>query len=86
MKAVILAGGEGKRLRPLTSDRPKPLIEVGGRSIIEWQIMWMKGHGFDSFVVLAGYMKEKLIDFLGTGRKWGVDIEGSEFHFIMWDL
>jgi mannose-1-phosphate guanylyltransferase len=38
MKAVILAGGHGKRLRPLTQDRPNALVEVGGRPIIEWQI------------------------------------------------
>lgn len=75
MKAVILAGGEGRRLRPLTNDKPKPLLEVGGKPIIEWQIMWMKKYGFDSFVVLAGYMKDKLIDYLGTGAKWGVNID-----------
>jgi NDP-sugar pyrophosphorylase family protein len=38
MKAVILAGGHGKRLRPLTQDRPKALVEVSGRPIVEWQI------------------------------------------------
>ncbi len=42
MKAVILAGGYGKRLRPLTDERPKPLLEVAGKPIIEWQISWLK--------------------------------------------
>src|SRR5271156_5070305 len=74
MKALILAGGEGKRLRPLTNDKPKPLLEVGGKPIIEWQIEWMKGYGVDYFVISAGYMKEKLIEYLGTGAKLGVDI------------
>jgi mannose-1-phosphate guanylyltransferase len=74
MKALILAGGEGKRLRPLTNDKPKPLLEVGGKPIIEWQIEWMKKYGVSSFVISAGYMKEKLIEHLGTGSKLGVDV------------
>jgi mannose-1-phosphate guanylyltransferase len=74
MKALILAGGEGRRLRPMTNDRPKPLLEVGGRPIIEWQIEWMKKYGINEFVISGGYMKEKLIERLGTGVKYGVDI------------
>jgi len=77
MKAVILAGGHGKRLRPLTDDRPKPLIEVAGRPIIEWQILWLRYHGITSFVVLAGYLKEKLIDRLGSGKRFDVNIAFS---------
>jgi Nucleoside-diphosphate-sugar pyrophosphorylase involved in lipopolysaccharide biosynthesis/translation initiation factor 2B, gamma/epsilon subunits (eIF-2Bgamma/eIF-2Bepsilon) len=50
LKAVILAGGYGKRLRPLTDERPKPMIEVGGRPIVEWQILWLKRFGIKSFV------------------------------------
>ena len=73
-KAVILAGGLGKRLRPLTSDRPKPLVEVAGRPIIEWQIEWLKRHGFTDIVVLAGYRWEKLIEHLGSGQRLGVRI------------
>ena len=72
MKAVILAGGYGKRLRPLTEERPKPLVEVGGKPIIEWQVNWLKSMGVDSFIVLAGYLKEKVMDHLGAGSKWGV--------------
>lgn len=74
MKAVILAGGEGRRLRPLTNDRPKPMLEVAGKPIIEWQIEWMKSYGINSFVIVAGYMKDKLIEYLNTGAKLGVDI------------
>ena len=47
MKAVILAGGLGKRLKPLTNDRPKPMIEVLNRPILEWQIRWFKKHNID---------------------------------------
>ncbi|MEM2196086.1 MAG: nucleotidyltransferase family protein [Sulfolobales archaeon] len=74
MKAAIIAGGLGKRLRPLTEDRPKPLVEVAGKPIIEWQIMWLKKCGINDFIILAGYYKEKLIDFLGSGSKFGVRI------------
>ncbi|MEM3182549.1 MAG: sugar phosphate nucleotidyltransferase, partial [Fervidicoccaceae archaeon] len=42
--ALILAGGYGKRLRPYTDTLPKPMIEVGGKPILEWQIEWLKSH------------------------------------------
>ncbi|WP_016730431.1 nucleotidyltransferase family protein [Saccharolobus islandicus] len=69
MHAVILAGGYGKRLRPLTDDRPKPLIEVAGRPIIEWQISWLKQFGITSFVILTGYKWEVLIKWLSENEK-----------------
>ncbi len=74
MKALILAGGEGRRLRPLTNDRPKPMIEVAGKPIIQWQIEWMKGHGINSFVISVGYMSDVLTRHFGTGSMLGVDI------------
>lgn len=77
MKALILAGGEGKRLRPLTSHRPKSLLEVGSRPIIAWQIEWMKKYGVDSFVIAAGYMHNELVEYLGDGSRFGVEIEFS---------
>ncbi|MGC9071663.1 MAG: nucleotidyltransferase family protein [Acidilobus sp.] len=72
--ALILAGGYGKRLRPLTDDRPKPLVEVTGKPIILWQIEWLKKHGINDIVVLAGYRKEKIIEALGSGSKYGVSV------------
>jgi len=74
MKAVILAGGRGKRLRPLTDEIPKPLIEVGGKPIIVWQIEWLRSYGIHEFVVCAGYLKERIINSLGNGSKLGVKI------------
>ena len=74
MKAVILAGGLGKRLRPLTDSIPKPLIEVGGKPIILWQIEWLRSYGVDEFVVCVGYLKEKIINYLGDGSEHGVRI------------
>ena len=74
MKAVILAGGLGKRLRPLTDERPKPLIEVLNIPIIEWQIKWFKKHSIDEIVICVGYLKEQIIDFIGSGTKFGVKV------------
>lgn len=68
MKAVILAGGFGKRLRPLTDERPKPLIEIAGKPIIEWQIKWLKKFGVTSVFVLAGYKKEVLVDWVAKNQ------------------
>ncbi|MBW9140452.1 MAG: nucleotidyltransferase family protein, partial [Candidatus Aramenus sp.] len=64
MKAIILAGGFGKRLRPLTDDKPKPMVEIAGRPIIEWQVIWLKSLGIRTFVVSEGYKKETLINWL----------------------
>ncbi|MGC9181072.1 nucleotidyltransferase family protein [Thermogladius sp.] len=74
MIAAILAGGFGKRLRPFTEDVPKPLVQVAGEAIIDWQIKWLKKHGVRELVILAGYKKEKLIEHLGSGGRHGVKI------------
>ena len=74
MKVLILAGGFGKRLRPLTLERPKPLVEVGGKPITEWQILWLKKFGINEIIISAGYLKEKFLEILGSGKKLGVKI------------
>jgi len=74
MKAVILAGGYGKRLRPFTETTPKPLLPVAGRGIIEWQIKWLKYYGIDEIVICAGYLKEKIIEQIGNGSRYGVKV------------
>ncbi|MDW0148811.1 MAG: nucleotidyltransferase family protein [Nitrososphaeraceae archaeon] len=74
MKAVILAGGLGKRLKPLTNDRPKPMIEVLNVPIIEWQLKWFKKHNIKEIIICVGYLKENIIDYLGSGSKLGINI------------
>ncbi|HEY5737590.1 MAG TPA: nucleotidyltransferase family protein, partial [Nitrososphaeraceae archaeon] len=74
MKAVILAGGLGKRLKPLTNDRPKPMIEVLNVPIIEWQLKWFKKHDIKEIIICVGYLKENIIDYLGSGNKLGINI------------
>ncbi len=78
MKAVILAGGYGKRLRPLTDTVPKPLVEVGGRPILEWQMLWLRKCGIRSFVLLVGYLKEKVMSHVDSRKSaLGIDVEYS---------
>ena len=69
-----MAGGYGKRLRPLTETLPKPLLPVGDKGIIEWQIAWLRRYGVDEIIVCAGYLKEKIIERLGNGSRYGVKI------------
>lgn len=71
---VVMAGGVGARLRPLTDDRPKPLLEVGGKPIIQTVIENFAGFGFRSFFVSVNYKSEMIENFCGDGCKWGVEI------------
>ena len=78
MKTVILAGGLGKRLRPLTSDRPKPMIQIKNTPIIELQVNWLKKLGMTDIIVLIGHLREKIVRHLGDGKKFGVNISYIE--------
>ena len=88
MKALILAGGMGKRLRPLTDNKPKPMIPISNKPILEWQIMWLKSHNIREVVLCTGYMSENITEYFGDGEKFGVSIEYSKeecsiyFYFI----
>ncbi len=77
MRAVVLAGGLGMRLRPLTDDRPKALIEVNGRPISEYQIEWLiKEGGIDAVTFACGYKWEKLKEHFGSSFK-GISVDYS---------
>jgi mannose-1-phosphate guanylyltransferase len=77
MKTVILAGGIGKRLKPLTDTRPKPMIEVLNIPIIEWQIRWFRRFGIKDFVICVGYMKDMIVDYIGNGARFDSRVEYS---------
>ena len=64
MLALIMAGGYGKRLRPLTYTMPKSLIKVGGKPVIYWQIKWLEAKGVDKFVLLGGYKAHMLVSYI----------------------
>ncbi len=65
-QAVILAGGQGSRLKPYTDARPKPMIEIAGRCIIDHQIEWLAEAGITDVVVSAGHLHQVLIEHLGS--------------------
>jgi NDP-sugar pyrophosphorylase family protein len=78
MKAMILAAGLGTRLAPLTAKRPKPLVPVGNRPIIEYAIYWLKAHGADEIIVNVHHHRDQMQHYLDEGRPFGVRIYISE--------
>jgi MurNAc alpha-1-phosphate uridylyltransferase len=77
MKAMILAAGEGRRMRPLTLDTPKPLLQVKGTSLMVHHIQRLKQVGVSEFVINVAYLGEKIRGALGDGADLGVRIEYS---------
>lgn len=65
MYALIIAGGEGERLRPLTNDRPKNMVPVLGRPMVDWQLEWLRKGGVTDAVMLCRYKAEVLQEYLG---------------------
>lgn len=77
MKALILAGGKGLRLRPLTDDKPKPLVAVAGKPIAEWQLDWLRANvDLEKVVFLCGWKWERLKEHFG-GEYHGVEVDYS---------
>ncbi|MGX9565679.1 nucleotidyltransferase family protein [Pseudomonas sp. CFBP 5748] len=71
---VIMAGGLGKRLLPLTEDCPKPMLSVGGKPILELIIERAKADGFVNFVLSVHYLGHMIEEYFGDGQRWGVNI------------
>ena len=72
MYALILAGGKGERLRPLTDTMPKPMVEVGGRPILWRQVCRLKEAGITDVVFLVGYLADRVADYFGDGSGCGI--------------
>ena len=77
MYALILAGGKGERLRPLTDTLPKPMVPVCGKPILEHQVTWLKAGGVTDVVFLAGYRWEAIKDHFGDGTAFGINAHYS---------
>ena len=77
MYALVLAGGKGERLRPLTEDRPKPMILLAGKPILEYHLTWLRDNGVTHALLLCGYRADVIQDYFGDGRRWGLTIEYS---------
>jgi len=78
MTAMILAAGLGSRMRPLTDHKPKPLLEIGGKPLIVWHIERLRDAGFKTMVINVAYLGQQIIDYLGDGSKYGVNIIFSD--------
>ena len=72
--AVILAGGLGKRLYPLTKALPKPLLPVGSKSILESLILLLKKNNIKKIYLATNYLHDKIVDKIGNGKKFGIKI------------
>jgi NDP-sugar pyrophosphorylase family protein len=77
VRALILAAGEGNRLRPLTLDCPKPMLPVGGRPILEHLVDLLRRHGIKEIAINLHYRAERIAEHFGNGRRFGVDITYS---------
>lgn len=77
MKAMILAAGFGSRMRPLTLTKPKPLLEVKGCPLIEYHIKALAQAGVKEIVINHAYLGQQIVDYLGDGSCWSVNIKYS---------
>ncbi|CAG4890820.1 N-acetylmuramate alpha-1-phosphate uridylyltransferase [Paraburkholderia saeva] len=76
-KAMIFAAGRGERMRPLTDSRPKPLLEAGGRALIEWQIERLARAGFRTVVINHAWLGAQIEAALGDGSRWNIALRYS---------
>ncbi len=74
MKAVVMAGGEGTRLRPLTSNQPKPMVSIVGKPCMEHIIELLKRHGFEDVIVTVAFLPQAIRGYFGNGEALGLDI------------
>ena len=74
MKAIILAAGEGSRMRPLTYARPKVMLPIANKPILEHLLIEASEAGIEEFIFVVGYKDEQVRDYFGDGEKWGVSI------------
>lgn len=76
-QVLILAGGLGTRLRPITETCPKPMVPVAGEPFLHWQILDLKEQGYTDIVLLVSYLGGQVQSHFADGSKWGVDIKYS---------
>jgi mannose-1-phosphate guanylyltransferase len=78
MQALILSGGQGTRLRPLTSTIPKPVVPLAGRPLISYMLEWLRAHGVDDVILSCGFMAQGVRDVLGDGSAMGIRLRYLE--------
>src|SRR3954451_550209 len=77
VKAVVMAGGEGTRLRPLTSNQPKPMVPIVGKPGMEHILELLSSHGFDEIIVTVAFMPQAIRSYFGDGTGLGLSIQYS---------
>ena len=75
MKAVVMAGGEGTRLRPMTANQPKPMLPVVNRPIMEHVLRLLRRHGFDETVVTVQFLASMVRNYFGDGEDFGMSLQ-----------
>ena len=75
LKAVVMAGGEGTRLRPMTANQPKPMLPVGNRPIMEHVLRLLKRHGFDETIVTVQFLAALVRNYFGDGEEFGMSLQ-----------
>ena len=75
MKVFLLAAGLGRRLLPHTANKPKCLIDIGGKPLLSWHVEKLKSFGIDNLIINLFHKGEQIENFLGDGSKWGINIE-----------
>ena len=75
--AVILAGGVGLRLRPLTDDSPKAMVLVAGKPLLQWTVEWLRESGIPNIVIGVAYRRQSITDYFQDGRSFGVNVRYS---------
>ena len=83
MKAMILAAGLGTRLRSLTEDRPKALVEVGGRTMLEITLARLRKFGVDEVIVNAHHFADQMVEYLEANHNFGMRIEVSREDILL---
>ena len=82
MQALILAGGEGTRLRPSTTVLPKPLMPIGDRPVLDIVVRQLKAHGLERITMATGYLAELIEAFFRDGESYGVAIDYYREHGV----
>jgi len=77
VKAVVMAGGEGTRLRPLTSNQPKPMVPIVGKPCMEHIIELLRAHGFEDVIVTVAFLPQAIRSYFGNGESLGLNVEYS---------
>src|SRR5207237_3165044 len=77
VKAVVMAGGEGTRLRPLTSNQPKPMVPIVGKPCMEHILELVREHGFEDVIVTVAFLPQAIRSYFGNGESLGLTIEYS---------